>query len=99
MRKFIFLLMLLPMTVMAQSNTFGYFRYTKVMEQLPEYAQAVKEYSELKKRCDTEIARNEEELTRAYVAYLDGQNEFPEPILRKRQKELQELVDKSILFR
>lgn len=99
MRKFIFLLMMLPMAMMAQTNTFGYFRYGKVIEQLPEYAQVVKEYDELKKRCDTEIARNEEELTRAYVAYLDGQNEFPEPILRKRQKELQELVDKSILFR
>ena len=95
MRKFIFILMLLPMALMAQTNTFGYFRYSKVMEQLPEYAQVLKEYNELKKRCDTEIARNEEELTRAYVAYLDGQNEFPEPILRKRQKELQELVDKS----
>ena len=99
MRKFIFILMLLPMALMAQTNTFGYFRYSKVMEQLPEYAQVLKEYNELKKRCDTEIARNEEELTRAYVAYLDGQNEFPEPILRKRQKELQELVDKSIVFR
>ena len=99
MRKFIFILMLLPIALMAQTNTFGYFRYSKVMEQLPEYAQVMKEYSELKKRCDTEIARNEEELTRAYVAYLDGQNEFPEPILRKRQKELQELVDKSIIFR
>ena len=63
---------------------------------MPEYSQACSNYEELKKQCDTEIARNEEQLTRAYVAYLDGQNEFPEPILRKRQKELQELVDKSI---
>ncbi|MBQ5664142.1 MAG: OmpH family outer membrane protein [Bacteroidaceae bacterium] len=99
MRKYIFLLLLLPLAVVAQTNTFGYFRYNKVLEQMPEYSQACSNYEELKKQCDTEIARNEEQLTRAYVAYLDGQNEFPEPILRKRQKELQELVDKSIIFR
>ena len=99
MRKYIFLLLLLPLAVGAQTNTFGYFRYNKVLEQMPEYTQVCKDYEELKKQCDAEIARNEEQLTRSYVAYLDGQNEFPEPILRKRQKELQELVDKSILFR
>ena len=99
MRKYIFLLLLLPMAVAAQTSTFGYFRYNKVVEQMPEYAQTCNNYEELKKQCDAETARNEEQLTRAYVAYLAGQNEFPEPILRKRQKELQELVDKSILFR
>ena len=99
MRKYLFLLLMLPMAVAAQTNTFGYFRYKKVVEQLPEYSQVCNDYEELKKQCDAEIARNEEQLTRSYVAYLDGQNEFPEPILRKRQKELQELVDKSILFR
>lgn len=99
MRKYIILLLLLPLAVAAQTNTFGYFRYNKVLKQMPEYAQVCKDYEELKKKCDAEIARNEEQLTRSYVAYLDGQNEFPEPILRKRQKELQELVDKSIAFR
>ena len=99
MRKYLFLLLMLPIAVAAQTNTFGYFRYKKVVEQLPEYSQVCNDYEELKKQCDAEIARNEEQLTRSYVAYLDGQNEFPEPILRKRQKELQELVDKSILFR
>ena len=99
MRKLFFLLMLIPMALAAQTNIFGYIHYDKVMKQMPEYLQANNEYSELKKRCDAEIARNEEELTRSYVAYLDGQNEFPEPILRKRQKELQQLVDKSVLFR
>lgn len=99
MRKYIFLLLLLPLSVVAQTSTFGYFRYNAIIEKMPEYNQVCSSYDELKKQCDAEITRNEEQLTRAYVAYLDGQNEFPEPILRKRQKELQELVDKSILFR
>jgi hypothetical protein len=33
------------------------------------------------------------------VAFLDGYRDFPEPILRKRQNELQRLVDNSIAFR
>ena len=74
MRKYIILLLLLPLAVAAQTNTFGYFRYNKVLEQMPEYAQVCKDYEELKKKCDAEIARNEEQLTRSYVAYLDGQN-------------------------
>ena len=97
MRKYLFLLLMLPMAVAAQTNTFGYFRYKKVVEQLPEYSQVCNDYEALKKQCDAEIARNEEQLTRSYVAYLDGQNEFPEPILRKRQKELKELVDRAKL--
>ena len=33
------------------------------------------------------------------MAFLDGQRDFPEPILRKRQKELQQMIDNSIVFR
>ena len=50
MRKYIFLLLLLPMAVVAQTNTFGYFRYKKVVEQLPEYQQVCNDYAELKKK-------------------------------------------------
>ena len=66
---------------------------------MPEYLQAVEEFELLKQRCETEIECNEQELTRKYVAFLDGQQDFPEPILRKRQKELQQMVDNSVVFR
>ena len=56
-------------------------------------------YDMLKQRCLKEIDHNEQELTRFYVAFLDGHRDFPEPILRKRQKELQQLIDNSIAFR
>lgn len=98
MRKIIFMLMLLPLMATAQ-NTFGYFKYSQVLQQLPQYAQAQADYQELLTRCESEIKRNEQELTRSYVAFLNGQYDFPEPILRKRQKELQDLVDRSIVFR
>ena len=98
MRKLLLMLMFLPLMTTAQ-NTFGYFNYSQVLQQLPQYAQAQADYADLLARCESEIKRNEQELTRSYVAFLNGQYDFPEPILRKRQKELQDLVDRSIVFR
>lgn len=89
---------MLPLAAVAQIR-FGYLNYSEVMQQVPQYKEAQKHYDELLKRCEQELVRNEEELTRNYVSFLDGQREFPEPILRKRQKDLQDLVDRSIVFR
>lgn len=98
MRKLFIILLVLPLAAVAQCR-FGYFNYSEVLRQLPQYESVKADYDELLKRCDNEIKRNEQELTRCYVAFLDGQRDFPEPILRKRQKELQDLVDRSVVFR
>lgn len=98
MRKILLFLLVLPLTAVAQIR-FGYLNYNEARQQVPQYKVAQSHYDELLKRCEQELVRNEEELTRNYVAFLDGQREFPEPILRKRQKELQDLVDRSIVFR
>ena len=99
MRNLLFVLILLPFTLSAQTVKFGFFGMNEVMEALPEYTAAQNDYNSLLELCDNEIAHNEAELTRLYVAFLDGQQSFPEPILRKRQKELQEMVDRSVVFR
>lgn len=98
MRKFTLFLLFIPFVLSAQ-NRFGYFSYSEVLEALPQYAQAGEEYELLKQRCQEELDRNEQELTRLYVAYLDGHREFPEPILRRRQNELQQMVDNSVALR
>lgn len=87
-----------PLVLMAQ-NKFGYFSYKAVLDSLPQYKVAMENYDKLKQRCLKEIEHNEQQLTRFYVAFLDGQREFPEPILRKRQKELQQMIDNGIVFR
>lgn len=99
MRNLFFILFFLPTVIFAQTTEFGYFGMAEVMEALPEYSEAQNDYNSLLERCDSEIAYNEEELTRAYVSFLDGQQGFPEPILRKRQKELQDMVDRSVVLR
>ncbi|MBQ5731349.1 MAG: OmpH family outer membrane protein [Bacteroidaceae bacterium] len=98
MRKILLILLILPLAAVAQVR-FGYLNYSEVVQQVPQYKEAQKHYDELLKRCEQELVRNEEELTRNYVSFLDGQREFPELILRKRQKDLQDLVDRSIVFR
>lgn len=98
MRKFLFLLVISPLAVMSQSK-FGYFSYSELLDSLPQYKEAIADYNQLKLRCSKEVERNELELTRFYVAFLDGQKDFPEPILRKRQKELQQMIDNSVIFR
>jgi outer membrane protein len=98
MRKILLILLMLPLAAVAQVR-FGYLNYSEVVQQVPQYKEAQKHYDELLKRCEQELVRNEEELTRNYVSFLDGQREFPELILRKRQKDLQDLVDRSIVFR
>lgn len=98
MRKILLLFIFLPMLLSAQGK-FGFYSHKEVLVAIPEYLLAIEEFELLKQRCNAEIERNEQELTRKYVAFLDGQQDFPEPILRKRQKELQQMVDNSVLFR
>ncbi len=98
MRRFFFFLVVSSFVVVAKAQ-FGYYSSSNVMQALPSYKQAVSDYERLCKRCEDEIEHNERELTRQYVAFLDGYRDFPEPILRKRQNELQRLVDNSVKFR
>ncbi|MBO7290648.1 MAG: OmpH family outer membrane protein [Bacteroidaceae bacterium] len=99
MRKILLLLFACsPLLLMAQGR-FGFYSHQEVLLSIPEYQQSIKEFEMLKQRCEAEIESNEQELTRKYVAFLDGQQDFPEPILRKRQNELQQMVDNSVIFR
>ena len=98
MRKILFFLFFLSFAMLAKAQ-FGYYSNSNVLKALPTYEQAAAEYERLCSRCEKEIEHNERELTRKYVAFLDGYRDFPEPILRKRQNELQRLVDNSIAFR
>ena len=98
MRKLFLFLIVLSFSMLAKAQ-FGYYSNNSVLQALPSYEQAVADYERLCQRCEKEIEHNERELTRQYVAFLDGYRDFPEPILRKRQNELQRLVDNSVNFR
>ncbi len=66
---------------------------------MPEYVIANKNISDLKNRYDAEAKRVEDEFNKKYEDFLEGQKDFPQNILEKRQAELQELMDKNVAFK
>lgn len=85
--------------VVVQQPRFGYLDYRAVFESMPEYAEAQKSLAEIKAKYDTETAHNEEAFKRMYLEFLQGQKDFPQTIMLKRQKELQEAMENGVKFR
>lgn len=111
MRKFLLLTTLLfsisltsiaqtdEITEIVQKPYFGYLSYDSVMHAMPEYASAMSSYESLKTTYDNEMKRSEQDFNKQFKEYVDGQKSFPENIMLKRQKELQQLLDQSLQFK
>lgn len=97
-RSLLTLLTLVTITATAQTK-FGYVSFNEILTALPEYAVAEKDLGKLQANCEEEIARAEKEINQRYSEYIDGQSNFPEIIRVKRQKEIQELMEKSLAFK
>lgn len=91
-------LMLICVAAAAQIQ-FGYISYGQILKELPEYAQATQELAILKAKYEAEAQKGEEEFQRKFVDFLQGQKDFPQAIMQKRQGELQALMDNGIAFR
>lgn len=83
----------------AQATIFGYLSYDSVFRSMPDYATAMQQINELKGKYDEEAERAAKEFNKKYEEFLEGQRDFPPTILQKRQSELQELLDKNIVFK
>lgn len=81
------------------SLTFGYISYDSVLHAMPAYATAMRQLDNLKAKYEAEAKRVESDFNKKYEEFLEGQRDFPQTILQKRQSELQELLDRNILFR
>lgn len=88
-----------PQQVIIQPQHFGYLSYNDVLHAMPEYAQAMKSFDELKATYQQEMDRAEQEFSKKFAEYIDGQKSFPENIMLKRQKELQQLMNQSMQFK
>ena len=97
-RLFLFLFVIVPVVVSAQIQ-FGYLSYQQVLKEMPEYTQAMQELQTLKGKYDEEAARGEAEFQKKFVDFLQGQKDFPQTIMQKRQAELQTLMDNGVAFR
>ena len=78
---------------------FGYLSYETALQSMPDYAVVQKKLADLRQQFQNETLRVEDEFNRKYEDFLEGQREFPQSILQKRQIELQELMDKNIAFK
>ena len=91
--------MLAPQTASAQQYQFGFLSYSKILQTMPEYTQAQTALQTLKKKYEEEATYNEEKFKKMFADYLQGQKNFPEQIMLKRQKELQVAMEQGISFR
>ena len=100
MRKTVFLIILtlLPLAAAAQMK-FGYLSYSEAIKAMPDYAVMQKNLESLRAQYADETKRSEEEFNEKYQYFLEGQKELATPILRKRQAELQELLEKGVAFK
>lgn len=78
---------------------FGYLSYEAVFEAMPDYALVKANLVQLREKYEAEQKRVENDFNKKYEEFLDGQRDFPQTILQKRQSELQEMLDKNIAFK
>lgn len=85
-----------------QSNAqmrIGYLSYDAVMRTMPEYRMAQEELSRLRVQYEDETRASEEEFNAKYEDFLDNLSSLATTIRRKRQTELQQLMESNLRFR
>jgi Outer membrane protein (OmpH-like). len=78
---------------------FGFLSYDAVLRSMPDYASVESSMAQLREQYAAEQKRVEDEFNKKYEDFLDGQRDFPQTILQKRQSELQELMNENITFK
>ena len=78
---------------------YGFCSMTALLQSLPEYAQAMEAMQQLRERYELEAQHNEDDFRRRFQEYLQGQKNFPEPILLKRQGDLERAMEEGLEFR
>jgi outer membrane protein len=78
---------------------FGYLSYEKALASMPDYAAVQQSLADLRRKYEAELDRVGQEFNKKYEEFLEGRADFPPTILRKRQTELQELMDRNVAFR
>lgn len=100
MKKFLFFLFMMALPIMASAQIrFGYFSYETVLKQMPDYLLAQRSVDDLRLKYESEMKRAEQDFNAKYEEFLEVQRDLVPSILRKRQTELQEMMDKNIEFK
>lgn len=102
-KKFCFLLacfLLLAVVAGAQTQVrYGKISYNQLLKQMPEYAVAQRHIQDLRTKYEAEANYNEANFKRMFAEFLQGQKDFPQNIMLKRQRDLQDAMEKGLAFR
>lgn len=85
--------------VVHEGLPFGYLSYKDVFTHMQGYEEAMQQIAELRAAYEQELKRNEEQFSKQFAEYVEGQKSFTEIILLKRQKELQVLMEQNLQFK
>ena len=78
---------------------FGYLSYGEALQSMHDYTVVQQKLADLRQQFQNETLRAEDEFNRKYEEFLEGQRDFPQSILQKRQLELQQLMEKNLEFK
>ncbi|MBQ2121107.1 MAG: OmpH family outer membrane protein [Bacteroidaceae bacterium] len=103
MKKTLLLLLVSPFmgvgTISAQSQAkYGVIHYDSLLVAMPAYVKAKAELADLRVKYENEAAYNDATFKRMFADFLQGQKDFPQSIMLKRQRDLQEAMEKSLAF-
>ena len=76
---------------------YGLVSYDSLLHQMPEYVEVQRKMAGLKQKYEAEAHYNEESFKRMFTEFLEGQKDFPQNIMLKRQRDLQEAMEKGLL--
>lgn len=101
-KTLLFLLLLLaPVLPAAAQNTarYGCLSRQALLRQMPETHRAQQELDSLRAQFDRETQYNEAGFQRQFSEFLQVQKSLSEPLLRKRQADLQVAMERALAFR
>lgn len=78
---------------------YGMLRYDSILQSMPEYAAMKIRVKQLRDKYEREANYNEQNFKRMFTDFMQGQKDFPQNILLKRQRDLQDALEKGLAFR
>lgn len=78
---------------------YGMLRYDSILQSMPEYMAMKIRVKQLRDKYEREANYNEMNFKRMFTDFMQGQKDFPQNILLKRQRDLQDALEKGLAFR
>lgn len=98
-KNLLFLFFIIASAVANAQAKYGVVHYDSLFHALPEYEDVQSQIEGLKAQYEQEMAYNEESFKRQFAEFIQGQKNFSQPILLKRQGDLQSAMERGIAFR